>query len=70
MGYEMRMRNHAVINGNEFKLMGSVWEFQLQGLTKQQQKIIQFGLDTGFGELNSLGFGFINVAEHLKTRGA
>jgi len=61
--FKKQVCNHAIINGKEFKLIGSIWNFPLQGLSKQQQEIIQFGLDAGFGELNSLGFGFMNVVE-------
>lgn len=38
-------------------VIGTKWEFDF-GASSQ---LIQFALDTGFGELNSMGFGFMNV---------
>lgn len=51
---------HPVINGKEVKMLGTYWKFRFQGTTEAQKKILQFGLDTGLGELNSLGMGFVN----------
>jgi CRISPR-associated endoribonuclease Cas6 len=53
--------NHVVINGREQMIIGSIWEFWFSYLSKEQKKILRFGIDCGFGERNSLGFGFINV---------
>mgnify|MGYP001774145218 CR=1 FL=1 len=53
--------NHVVIHGVERMLVGSIWEFCFTYLTKEQKKILEFGIDCGFGERNSLGFGFINT---------
>lgn len=55
--------NHLIIEGHEVKVLGSLWEFEFQNLTKQQQKILQVGLDTGFGERTSYGFGFMNLVK-------
>jgi len=52
--------NHVVINGREVKLIGSLWEFFFEGIDQEMRRVLQFVLDTGLGELNSLGFGFIN----------
>lgn len=41
-------------------VIGTVWEFLFQNLTDEQVELLRFGLDTGFGEMNSKGFGFIN----------
>jgi len=30
-------------------------------LSRDQRKLLEFGLDCGFGERNSLGFGFVNL---------
>ncbi len=62
--FKKQVCNHAIINGKELQLIGSVWEFPLPALTEDQRALLQFGLDAGFGELNSLGFGFMNIAEH------
>jgi CRISPR-associated endoribonuclease Cas6 len=53
--------NHVIIGGKEQMVVGSVWEFWFSYLSKEQKKILEFGIDCGFGERNSLGFGFINV---------
>lgn len=53
--------NHVVKNGKEIKIFGSVWEFPFSYLSREQQNVLGFGIDCGFGELNSLGFGFMNV---------
>ncbi|HID27706.1 MAG TPA: hypothetical protein EYP22_07820 [Methanosarcinales archaeon] len=34
--------------------------FYINRFNKESRKLLQFGLETGFGEFNSLGFGFIN----------
>jgi len=53
--------NHAIIDNKEIKIVGSMWEFIFSYLDKKKKEILEFGLDTGFGERNSLGFGFVNV---------
>ena len=54
--------NHVLIEGQEHKVYGSLWRFNFYHLNKKQQELLQFGLDTGFGEKNSMGFGFANLA--------
>jgi len=61
--FKKQVCNHIIIEGREVKVFGSLWRFIFNYLSKERQKIIQFGLDAGFGELNSLGFGFINVVK-------
>jgi len=50
-----------IINGKEQIVIGSTWSFHFTYLTKEQKEILEFGIDCGFGERNSLGFGFVNV---------
>jgi len=50
----------VVIDGREYVLIGSMWEFVWSFMDETQRRVIEFGLDTGFGERNSLGFGFVN----------
>ena len=38
-------------------VIGTNWQFLLNGASE----LARFALDTGLGELNSLGFGFMNV---------
>ncbi len=61
--------NHVVLKGKEVKVFGSVWEFPFSYLNGKKRKLLQFGLDAGFGELNSLGFGFMNVVGRTQTPG-
>ena len=53
--------NHIVVDGHETKVIGTIWAFAFDYLTEEQEKILQFGADTGLGELNSLGFGFVHI---------
>ncbi|MEM4915538.1 MAG: CRISPR-associated endoribonuclease Cas6, partial [Nanopusillaceae archaeon] len=59
--FKKEVCNHVIINGIEHKVIGSIWEFVFSYLDKEQKKILEFGIDCGFGERNSLGFGFINA---------
>jgi CRISPR-associated endoribonuclease Cas6 len=61
--FQKQVCNHVIINGKEVKIFGSLWRFNFNYLSGEQQRIIQFGLDAGLGELNSLGFGFINLKD-------
>jgi len=54
--------NHVVLGGKEVKMLGSIWEFSFSYVDGEKRELLQFGLDAGFGEENSLGFGFMNVA--------
>lgn len=42
-------------------VIGTVWEFFFQGLSKVQKSLLEFGLEVGLGEMNSKGFGFTNI---------
>jgi CRISPR-associated endoribonuclease Cas6 len=59
--------NHVIIDGVERRIFGSLWEFVFDYLSNKQQNIFQFAVDTGFGELNSLGFGFMNVVRKVQN---
>lgn len=54
---------HRIEEGKEQNTIGSLWEFQFNYLNNEQKKILQIGLESGFGELNSSGFGFMNVVK-------
>jgi len=49
------------MKGKETTVIGTLWEFHFQALNGSKREILQFGLDAGFGEMNSLGFGFMNL---------
>ncbi|MFH7881000.1 MAG: CRISPR-associated endoribonuclease Cas6 [Candidatus Aenigmatarchaeota archaeon] len=59
--FKKEVCNHVIIKGKEYKVIGSIWEFMFSYLDKEQKNILEFGVDCGFGERNSFGFGFINV---------
>ena len=59
--FQKQVCNHVVMEGREVKVFGSLWRFIFNYLSWEKKRIIQLGLDAGFGELNSLGFGFINL---------
>jgi CRISPR-associated endoribonuclease Cas6 len=50
-----------LMKGRESTVIGTLWEFSIQALNGQKREILQFALDAGFGEMNSLGFGFMNL---------
>jgi CRISPR-associated endoribonuclease Cas6 len=52
-----------LMKGRESTVIGTLWEFHFQALNREKREILQFGLDAGFGEMNSLGFGFMNLGE-------
>jgi len=54
---------NVVIGGRSYVMIGSMWEFIWSDMDEMQRKIIEFGMDAGFGERNSLGFGFVNRAK-------
>ncbi|MBA7698346.1 hypothetical protein ES703_107023 [subsurface metagenome] len=60
--FKKQVCNHVVLGGKEVRVLGSIWEFAFSYLNGKRRKIIQFGLDCGFGELSSMGFGFMNIA--------
>ena len=51
---------HRIEEGKEIQTIGTLWEFGFSQLNKQQRDILWLGLESGFGELNSTGFGFMN----------
>ncbi|MEW5896441.1 MAG: CRISPR-associated endoribonuclease Cas6 [Nanoarchaeota archaeon] len=59
---------HRIEEGIEIPTIGTLWEFQFNNLNNLQRKILEFSLDSGFGELNSSGFGFMNVCREKQSR--
>jgi len=59
--FKKQVCNHVVFGGKEIRVFGSIWEFSFSYLNKAKRDVLQFGLDAGFGEENSLGFGFMNL---------
>jgi CRISPR-associated endoribonuclease Cas6 len=42
-------------------VIGSLWEIGFATASKQERRVLEFAVDCGFGERNSLGFGFMNT---------
>lgn len=59
---------HRIEEGREIKTIGSIWEFGFNYLDQEQRGILWLGLESGFGELNSSGFGFMNVVKNEASR--
>jgi CRISPR-associated endoribonuclease Cas6 len=60
MTFLKEVSNKLRIGGREYTVIGSLWNFEFYDMDSELQKLIKFGMDTGFGELNSMGFGFMN----------
>ena len=57
--FKKQISTKVVMKNTEQTIIGTLWEFEFEGW--ENRKLIQFALDTGLGERNSLGFGFMNV---------
>ncbi len=51
----------VVMKEGEVTYIGSLWKFSFSCLEGEKRELVEFGLEAGLGELNSLGFGFINL---------
>ena len=49
------------LHGKRVIFIGSLWEFYFDYLEEKVKDILRFAIDCGFGEKNSLGFGFVSV---------
>ena len=56
-----QVSNRVKVKGEEHVVIGSIWKFGFDGLDSWKEDLIKFGLDAGFGEMNSMGFGFVNL---------
>ena len=59
--FKKMVHTRFIIEGKSYGAAGSMWEFSWSHMDDVQRRIIGFGLDAGFGERNSMGFGFVNV---------
>lgn len=62
MKFRKQVCNPVIINGYESPVIGTCWEFGIENLNGNRQ-ILQFAYDSGLGERNSLGFGFMNLQQ-------
>jgi len=62
---------HLVIDGVEYRVIGSLWKFSFPGLRHdpEKRKLLSFAMDCGFGERNTYGFGFVNPVRPSVARG-
>lgn len=59
--FKKTVANHVVRDGKESTIIGSIWQFSFSHLTGEQNELLEFAIDCGFGEMNPSGFGFMNV---------
>ncbi|MPZ06077.1 MAG: hypothetical protein GEU26_06605 [Nitrososphaeraceae archaeon] len=57
--FKKKISTRINLHDTEQIVIGSLWEFSFDH--ELNIELIQFGLDCGFGERNSMGFGFVNV---------
>ena len=58
--YQRMIHSRMVIKGKSYGFAASMWRFEWQKLTNTQEKVLEFAIDAGFGERNSMGFGFVS----------
>ncbi|MGD0203444.1 MAG: CRISPR-associated endoribonuclease Cas6 [Candidatus Bathyarchaeia archaeon] len=61
--FQKQVCNHLVLDGSEIKIFGTVWRFSFNSIDNDKRKFLQFALDVGLGELNSIGYGFMNLTK-------
>jgi CRISPR-associated endoribonuclease Cas6 len=59
--FKKQISTKLVMKGFEQTVIGTVWEFGFHPYTEKEKELVQFALDAGLGERNSLGFGFMNI---------
>jgi CRISPR-associated endoribonuclease Cas6 len=57
---------HLPVADYTAKIPASFWRFHFSNLNNDQRDFLNFALDTGLGERNSAGLGFVNVEEGAK----
>ncbi|MGC8913537.1 MAG: CRISPR-associated endoribonuclease Cas6 [Thermoplasmata archaeon] len=58
--FRKQVNLRLVIDGRSYGAAGSMWDFMWSSMDSVQRKIIAFGIDSGFGERNTMGYGFVN----------
>jgi len=61
--FKKTVHTRYIIEGRSYGAAGSMWEFSWSHMDNVQRRIIEFGIDAGFGERNSMGFGFVNIIQ-------
>ena len=57
--FKKQISTRINLHDTEQIVIGSLWEFSFEN--DQNTELLQFGLDCGLGERNSMGFGFMNI---------
>ena len=57
--FRKQISTRIYLHDKEQTVIGSLWEFSFDN--ELNTDILQFGLDCGLGERNSMGFGFMNL---------
>lgn len=63
--YKKPAASYIIEDGRECQVAGSIWEFSFPYVSPGQRKLLEFGIECGFGERNSLGFGFVNIVKSI-----
>jgi CRISPR-associated endoribonuclease Cas6 len=56
------------IRGERQQVVGSIWEIEFAVQDREEAEMLKFALDCGFGERNSLGFGFVNLSHRFAVQ--
>jgi CRISPR-associated endoribonuclease Cas6 len=57
--FRKQISTRIFLHDKELTVIGTLWEFSFDN--ELHTEILQFGLDCGLGERNSMGFGFMNL---------
>jgi CRISPR-associated endoribonuclease Cas6 len=57
--FKKQISTKLFVKNTEQTVIGTTWEFLFEG--HKYREMIQFALDVGLGERNSMGFGFMNL---------
>jgi CRISPR-associated endoribonuclease Cas6 len=61
--FRKQISTRIYLHDQEQIVIGTLWEFSFDN--DLNTEILKFGLDCGFGERNTMGFGFMNVKKNL-----
>jgi CRISPR-associated endoribonuclease Cas6 len=59
--FRKQISTRILMKNAEQIIIGTLWDFGFEG--SEDKILIQFALDTGLGERNSMGFGFMNIKQ-------
>lgn len=59
--YMKSVSKPITVKGQRQQAIGSIWEFEFLPQSKEEEMNLELAIESGFGERNSLGFGFMNI---------